>query len=117
MKTVFEKAKRALSAANQVCASSGVEGLEELRVLYPDSYFYWENPIGLIVLWNGPPSIRAGGSSVPHGVQYGASYVQDLKTGKVLKDRHGILSAECFEGALRDDFLPDEAKVAIVMES
>jgi hypothetical protein len=102
---VAEVAKKAADAAARLTHTDGREGLEELRSLYPDSYFYWEGLFqGLIILWRGNPA------RIPMGVDKHAAYVQDLRTGRILKNRG-------FEGDLPDQYLPDEAKVAIVMES
>lgn len=101
---VAERARKASDVAARISASRGEVGLEELRGLYPDSYFYWTPEVGLIILWSGNRAL------IPRAVDMHAAYIQDLRTGDVLKNK-------AFEGELPEHIMPDEAKVAIVMES
>ena len=101
---VAERARKASDAAARLTASGGTDGLKDLRSFYPDSYFYWVSSVGLVILWKGNLA------RIPRAVDMHSAYVQDLRTGRVLKNK-------IFDGELPEELMPDEAKVAIVMES
>ena len=100
---IAERARKADAAARRICQSQGELGLDELRALYPDSYFYWIEDLGLMTLWAGNPG------RISNTLSFMSSYIHSLKTGEVLKNKTG--------DGLPEYLFPDEAKVAIVMES
>ena len=106
---VADIAKQASAAAARLNASVGIDGIEDLRRLYPNSYFYRIDKLGIMVLWRGNP-LGFDSTRIPNGLSFHSGYIQDLRTGCVLKNK-------LFSGDLPEEFFPDEAKVAIVMES